>query len=525
MRKALVYLLPAVALVGALLVHRPARAAGGTPRGRDLFAKHCAVCHGDAGRGDGPAAYLVYPRPRDFTRSEFRIVSTQNGVPTDDDLLQVITNGMPGSPMPPHDRLPETDRRLLVQTVRDLWREGLRARYEAEGVEASEVEAFVADDTTPGEPIDLRGAGEPTTARLARGRIVYFQACASCHGLEGRGDGQQQRLVDSLGAPAPARDFTRGVFKGGAAAEAIYMRLRAGMKGTAMPTFPEATLSSEDAWAVAHFVHSLVPPGAQQRIQQMTKTLRVAQLASIPDDDAGWAAVPAEYFAVMPLWSRDDCTTGLLVQAAADASMLAFRLQWEDASRNDSILRAQDFQDGVAIQLSDAEDPPFFGMGDASSAVTIWSWKASFQEDLGGYRDIEVVYPNINLDHYASQKDLLPGERPALDRVSAPHHDPRYLTGWGAKNPLSDPARASAVEVAAAKGQGTLTTAEAAAQTVRGRGVWDRNAWTVTLVAPRPPAFGAKPHFIAFAVWDGAHGDRNGQKAVSIWHRLVVEEN
>ena len=29
---------------------------------------------------------------------------------------------------------------------------------------------------------------------------------------------------------------------------------------------------------------------------------------------------------------------------------------------------------------------------------------------------------------------------------------------------------------------------------------------------------------IAFALWDGAARDRNGQKLVSIWHNLKVEE-
>ena len=28
---------------------------------------------------------------------------------------------------------------------------------------------------------------------------------------------------------------------------------------------------------------------------------------------------------------------------------------------------------------------------------------------------------------------------------------------------------------------------------------------------------------VAFAVWDGAHRDRNGQKQVSIWQDLVLE--
>ncbi len=31
-----------------------------------LYARHCAVCHGATGRGDGPAAGLLTPPPRDL---------------------------------------------------------------------------------------------------------------------------------------------------------------------------------------------------------------------------------------------------------------------------------------------------------------------------------------------------------------------------------------------------------------------------------------------------------------------------
>ena len=85
------------------------------------------------------------------------------------------------------------------------------------------------DETTPGEAIAFGGEGEPTLARVARGRVVYTQACAPCHGRDGRGD-TAQRLVDSQGYPAPARDFTKGIFKGGAEPRQLYARLRAGMK-------------------------------------------------------------------------------------------------------------------------------------------------------------------------------------------------------------------------------------------------------------------------------------------------------
>ena len=37
--------------------------------GVDLYVRHCASCHGVAGRGDGPAAESLTPRPTDLTRS------------------------------------------------------------------------------------------------------------------------------------------------------------------------------------------------------------------------------------------------------------------------------------------------------------------------------------------------------------------------------------------------------------------------------------------------------------------------
>jgi mono/diheme cytochrome c family protein len=36
--------------------------------GRDVFARHCAACHGESGRGDGPAAGELRTPPADLTR-------------------------------------------------------------------------------------------------------------------------------------------------------------------------------------------------------------------------------------------------------------------------------------------------------------------------------------------------------------------------------------------------------------------------------------------------------------------------
>lgn len=90
----------------------PAKAAAGstaltegkaaiTPEVRELFKTRCAVCHGESGKGDGPGAGALNPKPRDYTNKEWQAKVT------DDDLRKVIHYGgaavgkspmMPASP-------------------------------------------------------------------------------------------------------------------------------------------------------------------------------------------------------------------------------------------------------------------------------------------------------------------------------------------------------------------------------------------------------------------------------------------
>ena len=44
--------------------------------GKQIYAQQCAACHGNEGRADGEAAYLLYPKPRDFVAAKYRLVST-----------------------------------------------------------------------------------------------------------------------------------------------------------------------------------------------------------------------------------------------------------------------------------------------------------------------------------------------------------------------------------------------------------------------------------------------------------------
>ena len=54
-------------LVAVLLLPAVALAQGNPANGKELYTKHCAGCHGPAGKGDGPAAKAINPKPTDLT--------------------------------------------------------------------------------------------------------------------------------------------------------------------------------------------------------------------------------------------------------------------------------------------------------------------------------------------------------------------------------------------------------------------------------------------------------------------------
>ena len=236
-------------------------------RGRALFAKQCAICHGDQGDGAGKFAYLMNPRPRDFKKGKFKLTTTQNLIPSDDDLLRTISRGMPGSAMPPWAHLPLADLRALVKFIRTTHADAVRLEIDA-GVkdgsfEAAEVPALLATRTQPGLPIVV--PPEPKTDELTwfNGRRVYLQACAVCHGADGHPLPEAVKYDDE-GYPNPPRSFVNGIFKGGMDGAELYCRITKGMRGTPMPAF-EGTYTNEEIWDLIHYVQSLARAGSQGR--------------------------------------------------------------------------------------------------------------------------------------------------------------------------------------------------------------------------------------------------------------------
>jgi mono/diheme cytochrome c family protein len=60
--------------------------------GNKIYQERCALCHGPEGKGDGPAAAGLNPKPRNHTDGTY--MKTR----TDDQLLDVIRHGKGGMP-------------------------------------------------------------------------------------------------------------------------------------------------------------------------------------------------------------------------------------------------------------------------------------------------------------------------------------------------------------------------------------------------------------------------------------------
>ena len=85
--------------------------------GKELFLTNCAACHGDTGKGDGPAGGALDPKPRDLMTGKFKLGDK------DDAIFNTITKGSPGSAMTPWgDKLSSKQRWQLVAFVKSLHR-------------------------------------------------------------------------------------------------------------------------------------------------------------------------------------------------------------------------------------------------------------------------------------------------------------------------------------------------------------------------------------------------------------------
>ncbi len=214
--------------------------------GKRFFRTLCAGCHGPDGEGDGVAARTMFPPPRDLTAGVYRFRSTASGtLPTRDDMLRTVTEGLPGTEMPSWGpQLKDDQLRSLV-----LYLERLSPRFD---LEPRRPEDVLVD-------LDSLVPPESTPELVERGKVIYERMkCAACHGEGGRGDGEAaSQYGRKNGSDTEVFDFTQGVYKGGASAESLYRTFVTGLDGTPMPSYVDSLPDDEDRWALAQYVLSL----------------------------------------------------------------------------------------------------------------------------------------------------------------------------------------------------------------------------------------------------------------------------
>ncbi|TDE44982.1 cytochrome c [Flavobacterium rhamnosiphilum] len=62
-------------------------------QGKNIFTKYCITCHGSSGKGDGPGATTLQPKPADFTDPEHSSFYSNQG------RIYLIKKGMKGTAM------------------------------------------------------------------------------------------------------------------------------------------------------------------------------------------------------------------------------------------------------------------------------------------------------------------------------------------------------------------------------------------------------------------------------------------
>ncbi|HEY7139551.1 MAG TPA: c-type cytochrome [Methylomirabilota bacterium] len=348
---------------------------GDVALGKQVYEKRCVGCHGADGKGDGPAAELLVPRPRDFTAGKYKIRSVAGPLASDQDLLRIVTEGMPGTSMPSWRSLPDRERTAVVAYVKTF----------AESYKGAKI-----------EPVAVPKEVSSSEASLRRGKKMFdaFE-CVKCHGQAGRGDpAPGSDLKDDWGHPIrPANLHHPWNFRGGSERRDVVMRLLTGVAGTPMPAIADsvedyrksdekdADVKDASLWDLANYVRSLGPEHLSWA-PLLSVSLVTGEVPSDPNAEF-WTKRPGADFPLVGQVIADprnfNPTVDMVtVRAVYTDREAVFHLTWDDPTASDPTKGAPK-PDMIAIQLPTGEgagDRPYFLMGDGSHPVYLLTWRA-----------------------------------------------------------------------------------------------------------------------------------------------------
>lgn len=201
--------------------------------GKKIYEIYCLICHGSQGDGRGfvgtirraeKSGRILEMLPRDLAMGVFRFRTTPTGcLPDDEDLLKIVSEGIPRSFMPPHKEIPLEEKEAVKEYIKTF-----SPRWEEEEL---------------CEPITAKKPGwVGSTVSVKKGEKIYKDMkCGECHGYEGRGDGPKSNdLKDDWGKPILPFNFATGELKRGSTPENIYITFTTGLDGTGMPSYEDS---------------------------------------------------------------------------------------------------------------------------------------------------------------------------------------------------------------------------------------------------------------------------------------------
>ena len=214
----------------------------------------------------------------------------------------------------------------------------------------------------------------------------------------------------------------------------------------------------------------------------------------------------------------ESSTQEVRVQAITDGNEVAFRIEWLDETQND-VAKPHNFIDGCAVQvpIKISESVPAPQMGEKDKTVQISYWRADWQAIVDGRADeITSIYPNAKPDHYPFQAESLE-KNPQAQKDAGLRYAPARAMGNNRQGPRQQP-----VEDLIAEGPGTITPNPQSFS--KGKGVRTDKGWAVVITRPLPEGLSKeKPSQVAFAIWEGSHGETGARKMRTGWVNLIMK--
>jgi len=477
--------------------------------GKKIYEIKCYYCHGIKGDGNGSDAPRLDPKPRNFTRDEYKIRSTAHGVlPTDEDLFRIISSGVEGSAMPFWNTLSSEERWQVIYYIKTF-----NSEFKEKGERAE---------------VSIGGGSASSPDSIKRGRKLFKEAkCILCHGEDGRGEGAlTTTLKKQWDLPYKARDLTQSwMYKGGNTEEDIYRTVTTGLNETPMGSYADY-LTDEDRWHLSHYVKSI---SHDMMTDVVLKSKMIdGNLPSGPDDEA-WNTLEAvemplagQIVASPRFWTPS--TNSIRIKSFYNNENIAFLLEWDDRTNE----QAETYSDAVAIQfptkIPEGLKKPYFAMGDSGNGVELLHWKAYDESVLVAQSADDIETETDGGESLEEQEET---DTEGSEEIEVVQEDEGNVEET-AKEEFKGFFKIKEMN---AKGFKRLSVQPDNSQNSLGKSQWKNGKWQVMITRPlftadkKTDVQFVKGKLIpyALAVWDGSNSEIKGQKAISSWYYLTLE--